>query len=145
MLPGPLERTDGCVSKPFVLTGTSGDLSTTFRWGPSRDPPEISQDPFESLENTALADAGALKGPSRDSPGTLRDLSMDADQLPVGMVAFGSVAYVIVINISHIHIYIYIYMHLCIYTEVYAYTYACADVHVGSIKRFGILYMSMES
>ena len=35
-------------------------------------------------------------------------------------------------------------MYLCIYIEVYAYMYACADVHVGSMKRFGILYISME-
>ena len=101
------------------------DLSTTFRWGPSRDPPEISQDPFESLENTALADAGALQGPSRDSPGTHRDLSMDADCLPVGMVAFGSVAcrtgclwlgsmyYRNTIS----HKYIYIYIFICIYVS----------------------------
>jgi hypothetical protein len=90
-----------------------------------------------------LADAGALQGPSRDSPGTLKDLSMDADRLPVGMVAFGSVACVIVIQYLT-YTYIYIHMYLCIYTEVYAYMYACADVHVGSITRFGILYMSME-
>ena len=43
-----------------------------------------------------------------------------------------------------IHIYIYIYK-LCIYTKVYAHMYAGADVHVGSINRFGSLYMSMES
>ena len=106
-------------------SGTSGDLSTTFRWGPSRDPPEISQDPFESLENTALADAGALQGPSRDSPGTPWDFSMDADRLPVGMVAFGSVAcrtgclwlgsMYYRNTISHIHTYIYIY--ICIYVS----------------------------
>ena len=99
------------------------DLSTSFRWGPSRDPPEISQDPFGSLENTALADAGALQGPSRDSPGTpTHGPLMDADRLPVGMVAFGSVACVIVIQYltyTYIYIYTYVFMYLhrglCIY------------------------------
>ena len=86
--------------------------------GPSRDPPEISQDPFESFENTALADAGG--------PGTLRDLSMDADRLPVGMVAFGSVACVIVIQyLTYTYIYTYVfmylhrYMHICMHVQLY--------------------------
>ena len=73
-----------------------------------------------------MADAGALQGPSRDSPGTLRDLSMDADRLPVGMVAFGSVACVIVIQyLTYTYIYICIYvstqrsMHICMHVQMY--------------------------
>ena len=96
---------------------------------------------------------------------------MDVDRLPVGMVAFGSLAcrpgclwlgsmytcntifhiYTYMHMYIHIYVHVYIYIHiyihvyLCIYIEVYAYMYTCTDVHVGSIKCFGILLISMES
>ena len=67
---------------------------------------------------------------SRDPPGILqgplpRDLSMDADRLPVGMVAFGSVAcrtgclwlgrMYYRNTIFHTYTFIYIYIYICIY------------------------------
>ena len=75
-----------------------------------------------------------MQGPSRDPPGILqghlpRDLSMDADRLPVGNVAFGSVAFRTGClwpgsmyyrnTTSHIYIYvsIYIYIYICIYVS----------------------------
>ena len=99
------------------------------------------------------------------------ELPMDSDRLLVGMVAFGSVAYrtgclwlgsmdncntifhtythmcmyIHICVYGYIYIYAYIHVYLCIYMEVYAYMYTCIDVHVGSIKCFGVLWISLES
>ena len=115
----------------------------TFQQLFAGDPLGTLQRFLRILSNRWKTQHWLMQGPSRDPPGILqgplpRDLSMDADRLPVGMVAFGSVAcrtgclwlgsMYYRNTISHIYTYIYIHMYLCIYIEVYAYMYACADL-----------------
>ena len=104
----------------------------TFQQLFAGDPLGTLQRFLRILSNRWKTQHWLMQGPSRDPPGILqgplpRDLSMDADRLPVGMVAFGSVAcrtgclwlgsMYYRNTISHIYIYIYIYIHICIYVS----------------------------
>ena len=91
----------------------------TFQQLFAGDPLGTLQRFLRILSNRWKTQHWLMQGPSRDPPGILqgplpRDLSMDADRLPVGMVAFGSVACVIVIQYLT---YIYIYIYICIYVS----------------------------
>jgi hypothetical protein len=102
----------------------------TFQQLFAGDPLGTLQRFLRILSNRWKTQHWLMQGPSRDPPGILqgplpRDLSMDADRLPVGMVAFGSVAcrtgclwlgsMYYRNTISHIYTYIYIY--ICIYVS----------------------------
>ena len=129
----------------------------TFQQLFAGDPLGTLQRFLRILSNRWKTQHWLMQGPSRDPPGILqgplpRDLSMDADRLPVGMVAFGSVAcrtgclwlgsMYYRNTISHIYTYIYIYTYVFMYLHRGICIYVCM---CRSIKRFGICYMSMES